>query len=54
MLRNTVVPNHDGTLLPLDADVEVSTPGKMLVEEVENGVGFFFLKADNIAGDCSC
>lgn len=51
VLSYTVVPNNDCVGLPLDTYVEVGTPAKMLVEEVEDGVGFFLLEADDIASD---
>ena len=53
MLRDAVVPNHDGAGLPLDAGLEVSALGEVGVEEVEEGVGLFLLEADDLAGDCT-
>lgn len=50
VLNCSVVPNHDSPCLPLDASVEVCAPCNMLVKEVEDGVGFFFLETD----DASC
>lgn len=51
VLDNSVIPDHDGTLSPLDTSVEVGSPGDVLVEEVEDGVGFLLLETDNLAGD---
>ena len=53
VLRDTIVPDNNGTFLPLDADVEVDTPRYMLVEEFEQCVRFLFLQANNLAGDWS-
>jgi hypothetical protein len=38
--------------LPFDTGVEISTLGDMIVEELKEGVAFFFFVADDIAGDC--
>jgi hypothetical protein len=51
VLNCSVVPNHDSLFLPLDASVEVCTPCNVLVEEVEDGVGFFFLETDDVSCD---
>ncbi len=51
MLRHPVVPNDNGALLPLHPRVEVSSEGEMVVQEFENRIGLFLLKADDITGD---
>ena len=53
MLRHAVIPDDYGTLVPLDAGLEVSALGEVGVEEVEGGVGLFLLEADDLAGDCT-
>lgn len=52
MLRDSVVPDDDGARLPPDAGLEVSTVGKVVVEELEQGVRLFLLEADDLSGDC--
>lgn len=54
VLDGSVVPDDDGLFLPLDAGVEVGAPGDVLVEEVEDGVGFLLFEADNVTGDWKC
>ncbi len=49
MLCNTVVPDDDGALLPLDAGLEVGSVCEMVVEELEQCVRLLLLQADNIA-----
>lgn len=51
VLRDPVVPNHDGALLPLDACLEVGAVGQVVVQELEQRVGLFAFQADNVAGD---
>ena len=51
VLHCSVVPGHDSTSSPLDSGVEVCAPGDVLVEEVEDGIGFLLLEADDVAGD---
>lgn len=51
VLRDSVVPDDDGARLPLDAGLEVSAVGKVVVEELEQGVGLFLLEADDLTGD---
>lgn len=51
VLRDAVVPDDNGALLPLDAGLEVGAEGEVVVQEFEQRVGFFFLEADNVAGD---
>lgn len=52
VLRDAVVPDHHGALLPLDAGLEVGAPRQVLVEELEEGVRLFVLQADDGPGDC--
>lgn len=52
VLDNSVIPDDDRSLLPLDASVEVGAPGDVLVEKVEDGVRLFLLEADNAARNC--
>lgn len=49
--RNSVIPNHNSSLSPLDAGMEVGAPGDVLVQEVEDGVGLLLLEANDLAGD---
>lgn len=44
MLRDAVVPNHDGALLPLDAGLEVGAPSDVLIQELEDDVRLFLLR----------
>jgi len=51
VLRHAVVPDHDSALLPLDTNLEVGAPGEVVVEEVEDGIGFLLLEANNVTSD---
>lgn len=51
MLRHPVVPDHDGALSPLDAGLEVRPEGQMLIQKLEDGVGFFLFEAYDVASD---
>ncbi len=53
VLRDSVVPEHNGTRLPADASMEVSTVGEVVIQELEQGVGFLLLVADDFACDCA-
>lgn len=48
----TYVPHDDGSRSPLDADLQVLRKGNVVVQEVEEGVGFLALVADDVLGDC--
>lgn len=48
---NAVIPNNDGARLPLDAGVEVSAIGLVVIEELEEVVRFLLLEADDLTGD---
>lgn len=52
VLDNSVIPDDDRSLLPLDASVEVCAPSDVLVEKVEDGVRLFLFETDNTAGNC--
>lgn len=51
VLSDSVVPDDDGLVLPLDASLEVGALCQMVVQELENGVGFLLLHPNNIASD---
>ena len=51
MLGDTVVPNDDSALLPLDARLEVGTVCKVIIQELEDRLGLLLLQANNVAGD---
>lgn len=53
MLCNTIVPNDDGALLPLDPRLEVGSVGEVVVEEFEQGVRLLLLETNNVAGNWS-
>jgi hypothetical protein len=38
VLGQTVIPDDDGRLFPLDASLEVCAPCDVLVEEVQDGI----------------
>lgn len=49
--RNSVIPNHNGALSPLDSGVEVGAPGDVLVQEVQDGIGLLLLETNDLASD---
>ncbi len=51
VLSHSVVPNDDGSLLPLDPRVEIRSVGKMVIQELEDRVGLLLLQPDNVPGD---
>lgn len=51
VLRDAVVPDHDGAGLPLDARLEVGAVREVVVQELEEGVRLLLLEADDVAGD---
>jgi hypothetical protein len=51
MLSDSVVPDDDSLVLPLDASLEIGALCQMGVQEVENGVGFLLFQSDNITSD---
>lgn len=51
VLSDSVVPDDDGLVLPLDASLEVGALCQMGVQEVEDGVGLLLLQSDDITGD---
>lgn len=53
VLCDAVVPDHDGSLLPLDAGLEVSAEGDVVVQELEDSLGLLVLQADDVPGDCA-
>jgi hypothetical protein len=53
VLRHPVVPDHDGSLLPPDTNLEVGAEGQVVVEKLEQGVRLLLLQADDVAGDYS-
>lgn len=52
VLSDSVIPHDHSPFGPLDAGLEVSAIGKMVVQELEDGVRLFLLEPDNVAGDC--
>ena len=52
VLGDSVIPHHDRILLPLDTHVEISTVREVVVQELQNDVGFLLLEADDVTGDC--
>lgn len=52
VLSNPVVPEDNGSGLPLHSDLEVGTVGQMVIEELQNRVRLLLLEADNLASDC--
>lgn len=51
VLSDSVVPDDDGLVLPLNARLEVGALCQMVVQELENGVGFLLLHSNNITSD---
>lgn len=49
MRRNTVVPDDNRVLLPLQAGLQIRAEGDVLVEEVEEVVRLLLLQADDAA-----
>lgn len=49
MRGDSVVPNNNGTLLPLHACLQVGTQSDMVVQKLEQVVALFLLEADNAA-----
>lgn len=49
VLSDSVVPDDDRLLIPLDAGLEVSAVREVIVEELEDGVGLLLLEADDLA-----
>lgn len=52
VLRHPVVPDDHRPGLPLDAGLEVGSECEVVVQELEEGVGFLLLETDNLSGDC--
>jgi hypothetical protein len=51
VLGGTIVPNDNSTLLPFHANMEVSAVREVVVQELQDRVGLFFLKTYDIASD---
>lgn len=51
VLSDSVVPDDDGLILPLNTSLEVGTLRQMVVQELENGIGFLLLHSNNITSD---
>lgn len=52
VLNESVIPDDDGALLPLDTNMEIGTPSDVLVQEIEDGVGLFLFEANDFASNC--
>lgn len=50
----TYIPDDNGAGPPARTALDVLREGDVVVEELQEEVGFFFLVADNVAGDCLC
>lgn len=48
----TYIPDDNGAGPPASTALDVLGEGDVVVEELQEEVGFFFLVADNVAGDC--
>lgn len=53
MLRISVIPHHDGSLLPFDSRLKIGSKCNMVVKEVQNEFRLLLLEADNLSGDYS-
>jgi len=51
VLRDAVIPDHHGALLPFYASLEVGTEADVLVQELQDSVTLLFLQADDFAGN---
>lgn len=51
VLGDSVVPDNNSLVLPLDACLEVGSQCQMVVQELEKGVGLFLLQANNVTSD---
>lgn len=50
--KGAYIPDDYGSGPPADTALQVLREGDVVVEELEEEVGFLFLEADDIAGDC--
>ena len=47
----TYVPNHNGLLLPLHPHLEIRSVRDVIVQEFQQGITFFLLIPNDVAGD---
>lgn len=51
-MRETYIPDDHGAGPPAGTALDVLREGNVVVEELQEEVGLFFLVANDVAGDC--